>query len=328
MSAGPQVSTKRPRNGGADSLDAALLDELASFPGAAVLDSAARQSLAQLFQFLDRDGDGELRAHELHGCWPTVSAELDRGRNGRITAHEFVSSMMRVATERPCPQAASLGSNGLVGAAATHADVAAWLSASLNTSLLAVCAELHALAANHRYEHGAYLGEGAYAIVRRVTDRSTQESFALKLISKATSTAEDVATELAVLRRLGRHRRITGLVDSWDNPDASCLLLDLAIGGQVFDLIGRRGSFSEADAATLVRQLCAALQHVHSIGVAHRDVKPDNILLRQTTASVYDPIDVVLGDFGLACATPCTGCVGTIHYMAPELFFADEPASK
>ena len=82
------------------------------------------------------------------------------------------------------------------------------------------------------------------------------------------------------------------------------LVLELVSGGEVFDRICSRGPYSERDASLLLRQVAAALQHLHSRGLAHRDVKPENLLLADRSEHAL----VKLCDFGLATPLdPTTG---------------------
>merc|ERR1712224_983478 len=65
-------------------------------------------------------------------------------------------------------------------------------------------------------------------------------------------------------------------------------------GGELFDRIVAKGSFSEAEAATVMRQLLSALADCHRRGVLHRDVKPENLLLTSS-----EGWELKLSDFGL-----------------------------
>jgi len=173
------------------------------------------------------------------------------------------------------------------------------------------------------YKVGATLGQGAFAIVKLVTSRLTGEEFALKLVDKRWTKASAMEQELAVLRAVGRHRNVVGMVESFEMKDVYGLVLELATGGEVFDRLCDRGTYTERDAAALVRQVTSALQHIHRADVVHRDIKPENLL--HVDASEEAPVKVC--DFGLSVfyggEHPKTkGTGGTTAYMAPEMLKA------
>lgn len=89
-------------------------------------------------------------------------------------------------------------------------------------------------------------------------------------------------------------------------------------GGDLFEKITSPGySFSESKAAKIMRKLFLALNHCHSLGVAHRDLKPQNIMYSECG-------EIKLIDFGLSkqilhSTTKLKTLVGTPHYVAPEV---------
>ena len=129
----------------------------------------------------------------------------------------------------------------------------------------------------HGYTIHHMLGEGAYAVVKLVTDRLGTDR-ALKIIDKEKSDAEALQRELRVLQEVGRHRHIVSLIDHFEMPEAWALVLELVTGGEVFDSVVENGAYSEKDAATVVREVALALQHLHGRGIVHRDLKPENLL--------------------------------------------------
>ena len=132
------------------------------------------------------------------------------------------------------------------------------------------------------YEVLGKLGEGAYAVVKEIRHRSTGQRYALKLIVKARSDEQDVARDLSVLKRVGTHRNIVSLVESFDLERTFALVLEFAGGGEVFQRMASRGQYSERDAMALVAQVGSALQHIHACSVSHRDLKPENLLLESS----------------------------------------------
>jgi len=100
------------------------------------------------------------------------------------------------------------------------------------------------------------------------------------------------------------------------------LVTDLALGGELFDRICRKGSYYESDAAELIRATLSAVAYLHDHGIVHRDLKPENLLFR----TPEDNADLLIADFGLsrimdeeAFHVLTTTC-GTPGYMAPEIF--------
>jgi len=90
------------------------------------------------------------------------------------------------------------------------------------------------------------------------------------------------------------------------------------MGGELFDRIVEKGSYTEKDASNIVKQILDACSYIHDLGIVHRDLKPENILY-------YSPEEdskIMISDFGLSrmenegeMATAC----GTPGYVAPEV---------
>ncbi|CAI7873671.1 unnamed protein product [Closterium sp. NIES-54] len=124
-------------------------------------------------------------------------------------------------------------------------------------------------------------------------------------------------------RQLQLRERILGIRYSC----AVHLVMELCNGGDLFDFIqgAPKGRLNERHAASVMRQLLGALHHCHSLGVLHRDVKPENILLcdRVTHQSRDRDVRIKLSDFGVAGFLNedgvCTDSAGTSEYMAPEV---------
>ncbi|KAL8831171.1 MAG: hypothetical protein Q9191_001013 [Dirinaria sp. TL-2023a] len=113
------------------------------------------------------------------------------------------------------------------------------------------------------------------------------------------------------------HQNILTLVDYFETMNNH-----LALGGELFDRICRKGSYYESDAADLIRATLSAVAYLHDHGIVHRDLKPENLLFR----TPEDNADLLIADFGLsrimdeeAFHVLTTTC-GTPGYMAPEIF--------
>lgn len=99
------------------------------------------------------------------------------------------------------------------------------------------------------------------------------------------------------------------------------LTLEFCAGGDLSQLLRRVGPLNEQTCRRLVRNVAAALRHLHGSSLVHRDIKPQNLLL---TGPLTDPATVLkLADFGFARSLPPESLASTLcgspHYMSPEL---------
>ena len=107
-----------------------------------------------------------------------------------------------------------------------------------------------------------------------------------------------------------------------NNREIVYLVTDLALGGELFDRICRKGNYYESDAADLIRATLSAVAYLHDHGIVHRDLKPENLLFR----TPEDNADLLIADFGLSRIMDeeqfhvLTTTCGTPGYMAPEIF--------
>ncbi|KAJ3407474.1 hypothetical protein HDU80_008658 [Chytriomyces hyalinus] len=173
------------------------------------------------------------------------------------------------------------------------------------------------------YKVKKLIGEGSFATVHLVERKADNVQFAAKFIGKFRRKKrvdeKKQMAEVSILTKV-RHRNLIGLVDFFETDEHLILVMDLATGGELFTQIEERGSFTEKDAAEIMRQLLEAVDYLHALGIAHRDLKPENVLLK-----VKDPAsDIVITDFGLSRIVDeddhilHTTC-GSPLYVAPEI---------
>ena len=108
------------------------------------------------------------------------------------------------------------------------------------------------------------LGEGAFGTVRLCIDTATGKAYAAKILNPTKAKTADMCFEVEIMRELGTHAHIVGLVDSIDDTGSGGawhLILTLATGGEVFErLVGSaEGHFSERDAAAVVRAIIISI---------------------------------------------------------------------
>ncbi|CAI5471113.1 unnamed protein product [Closterium sp. Yama58-4] len=205
------------------------------------------------------------------------------------------------------------------------------------------------------------LGSGQFGVIRKCVERGTHRVLACKTILKsnivAMQDAADIRHEVAVMEALKGHPHVVKIEDTCEDEEAVHIVMELCSGGDLFDRVKDEGRLKERTAAIACRQLVQALMWCHVSGVVHRDVKPENILLKGRRegssgadeqskgnmgaaaavlggimgapakgagggAADEDDIHVKLADFGVATFTrgePCTEELGTLQYMAPEV---------
>jgi len=163
------------------------------------------------------------------------------------------------------------------------------------------------------------LGTGNFSQVKLGISKLSSQKVAIKIIDKkrVKHRPEILTNEVEILTSID-NKYIIKLLDLFDTPDYLYLVMELVRGGELFDRIVERESYSEADAKEVMRQLLLALEYIHSRGIVHRDLKPENLLLESANIDT----NIKLSDFGLSkiydnefLRTAC----GTPGYIAPEI---------
>uniref|UniRef100_A0A8C6XWH8 Protein serine kinase H1 n=1 Tax=Naja naja TaxID=35670 RepID=A0A8C6XWH8_NAJNA len=172
-----------------------------------------------------------------------------------------------------------------------------------------------------KYDIKALIGRGSFSRVVRVEHKATKQPYAIKLIETKYREGREVCeSELCVLRRV-RHTNIIQLIEVFETQERVYMVMELATGGELFDRIIAKGSFTERDATRVLQMVLDGVKYLHTLGITHRDLKPENLLY-------YHPgmdSKIMITDFGLASARKkgddClmkTTC-GTPEYIAPEI---------
>ena len=148
------------------------------------------------------------------------------------------------------------------------------------------------------YELQDKIRSGSFATIWRAKHRESGVVWAVKVVSRKELKPKDDAQflqEVAILLSL-RHKNIVALNDFFEEKEYFYLVMELLEGGDVFDRIVAMNHYTELDARDLARELLSAVAYMHERGVAHRDLKPQNLLL----VSKEDNSAVKVADFGFA----------------------------
>jgi TonB family protein len=170
------------------------------------------------------------------------------------------------------------------------------------------------------------LGRGAGGVVYRALDPRIGRDLAIKelTISRLGPDEIEEARQRFVreARAVGnlRHDNVVMLYQFLEEKDSLYLVMEFVAGGSLHAFIKRGGPLSVEAALGIIRQVAAALDHAHALGIVHRDIKPGNILISAAGAGV--PL-VKVADFGIARISSEQMTMpgisfGTPAYMAPE----------
>jgi tetratricopeptide (TPR) repeat protein/predicted Ser/Thr protein kinase len=171
-----------------------------------------------------------------------------------------------------------------------------------------------------RYEILQQLGEGGMGAVYKVHDRELERVIALKVIRPELAKTPEVLNrfkqELIIARKV-THKNVSRIYDLAEADGVKFITMEFIEGRSLTSLLQERGKLEPKQAASVIVQICRALEAAHTEGVIHRDLKPQNIMLDAHNR-------VIVMDFGIARSIEIgsmtqTGVVlGTPAYMSPE----------
>ncbi|XP_046389739.1 ovarian-specific serine/threonine-protein kinase Lok-like [Ischnura elegans] len=188
------------------------------------------------------------------------------------------------------------------------------------------------------------LGAGSCGAVRLAFDKSSGKAFAMKIIRKSAysngglNDPSKIMNEIKILKSLS-HPCVIRIEDFFDTPGDCFIVLTLAEGGDLMKCILELQHLSEKESKQIFYQIVLAVQYLHSKGITHRDLKPQNILLVSQGPNSL----IKVADFGLSKSLersqigidlPCSGSsqnsenfrvdimktiCGSPLYVAPEI---------
>jgi len=158
-------------------------------------------------------------------------------------------------------------------------------------------------------------------VICKVKSRVDGFNYAVKIITRKNHTEEEkkaAMNEIEILSDLSHHQIIQVHATSKDLQNYY-IVMELMLGGELFDRIVKKTVYKEQDARDICKVLLGALDYCHSKGIAHRSIKPENLLL----ASIHDDLNIKLADFGYAKKVTTEKCLltqcGSPGYIAPEI---------
>jgi len=171
-----------------------------------------------------------------------------------------------------------------------------------------------------RYEFVEELGRGGMGRVYKVFDKKIKEEVALKLLNSEISddekTIERFGNELKFARKIV-HKNVCRMYDLNEEKGTQYITMEYVPGEDLKTTIIRVGQLSLGKAVSIAKQVCEGLTESHQLGVVHRDLKPQNIMIDKEG-------NVRIMDFGIARSLKAKGItgtgimIGTPEYMSPE----------
>ncbi|HSK14824.1 MAG TPA: protein kinase, partial [Gaiellaceae bacterium] len=174
--------------------------------------------------------------------------------------------------------------------------------------------------AGDRYRLERELGRGGMAVVYLAEDAELGRRVAVKIL--AGHLASDEGFRLRFLREARMaaslsHPNVVQVFDAGEENGQPWIVMEHVPGTTLAEELARSGPLAAEAVAALAPQACAGLEHAHGAGLVHRDVKPQNLLLREDGV-------LKIADFGIARAAEQTrltqvgALLGTAAYLAPE----------
>jgi serine/threonine protein kinase len=174
-----------------------------------------------------------------------------------------------------------------------------------------------------KYNFGQTIGKGSFSLVKVAQNTETRAKFAVKIIPKSNmNTAADMERferEVNVVIKMS-HPGIIKIHDFLVDDNYFFLIMDFCGGGTLLSQTGVR-DINEERAKPLFKQILEAIEYIHSQGIAHRDLKLENVLMDE-----FGHIKIIdfgfsrFADPGQMFATPC----GSPAYAAPEVVCAEQ----
>jgi serine/threonine-protein kinase len=177
-----------------------------------------------------------------------------------------------------------------------------------------------------RYRVERTLGHGGMASVYLARDSELDRPVALKILALQSADNSEFRRrflrEAQLAARLS-HTNVVQVYDAGEENGSPFIVMEFVPGATLADVLAQRGPLGVAEATHITRQAAIGLQHAHDAGLVHRDVKPQNLLVREDGV-------VKIADFGIARAaelsrvTRLGTVLGTAAYLSPEQARGDE----
>ena len=187
------------------------------------------------------------------------------------------------------------------------------LQDSTATNFCRDCGSALTLAGRYRAE--SVIGESSFGRSLVATDKGGDRC----VIKQRYRCSEDFAQDAQRLKKLGEHPQIPAVLDAVEDELGQFLVQEWVPGENLLRWVESKGPLDEGEVRSLLESLLSVLEYVHSFKIIHRDIKPDNIILRDD--AVGKRKGPVLVDFGSSKSirkSSAKTVIGSADYAAPE----------
>ncbi|XP_030056893.1 serine/threonine-protein kinase 33 isoform X2 [Microcaecilia unicolor] len=185
------------------------------------------------------------------------------------------------------------------------------------------------------YTFGRKLGQGSFGVVIEATHKETGKKWAIKKVNKekAGSLAVKLLEREVHILKSVNHEHIIHLEEIFETPKRMYLVMELCEGGELKEILQMKKHFSENETRHIIHSLASAIAYLHKKDIVHRDLKLENILVKNSEHNSADALElnIKVTDFGLAVKKGGVGSesmlqatCGTPIYMAPEVINAHD----
>lgn len=179
----------------------------------------------------------------------------------------------------------------------------------------------HEGSVTQKYKLLEILGSGGFGQVWKAHLKGSPKTLrAVKIIIKSKTNNEEISRikeEVKIMSKID-HPNVVSFYEYFEDSSKLYIVSEICDGGELFDKIIEKTTFSEKEAKNIIKQMLGAIKFCHQHGIIHRDIKPENIVFASKTSDVVKVID-----FGCSVEFNKDDIqdekIGTPYYIAPEI---------